>query len=83
MRAPGPDQAGDERMEFIAPGKALARDLVEAGAHAMELEFGDGLQYLVAFHQATFLMLSQRAQSAAGSIFRRSASGVAMPGGGG
>jgi len=53
-----PDQAGDERVEFIAPGQALAGDLVEAGAHAVELEFTHGVEDLMAFHQATFLMLS-------------------------
>ena len=35
----GSDQAGDEWVEFIAPGKALSGDLVEAGAHAVEFEF--------------------------------------------
>ena len=54
----GPDQAGDERIDLIAPGKALAGDLIEAGAHAVELEFAHGLQNLMAFHQAIFLMLS-------------------------
>jgi hypothetical protein len=54
----GPDQAGDERVEFIAPGEALAGDLVEAGAHAVELQFLHGLQDLMAFHQASVLMLS-------------------------
>jgi hypothetical protein len=53
-----PDQAGDQRVEFIAPGQALAGDLVEAGAHAVELQFPHRLEDLVAFHQATFLMLS-------------------------
>ena len=32
----GADQAGDQRIEFVAPGKTLAGDLVEAGAHAVE-----------------------------------------------
>ena len=54
----GPDQAGDERMDLIAPGQALAGDLIEAGAHAVELELAHGLEDLMAFHQATFLMLS-------------------------
>ena len=58
MGALGPDQAGDERIELIAPGQALAGDLVEAGAHAVELQLAHGLQDLMAFHQATFLMLS-------------------------
>ena len=39
-------------------GEALAGDLVEAGAHAVELQFPHGVQDLVTFHQATFLMLS-------------------------
>src|ERR1700692_4493103 len=58
MSAFGPDQAGDERIDLIAPRKALAGDLVEAGAHAVKLEFAHGLQNLMAFHQAIFLMLS-------------------------
>ena len=53
-----PEQAGDERIEFIAPGQALAGDLVEAGAHSMELQFRHDLQDLVTLHQATFLRLS-------------------------
>jgi hypothetical protein len=53
-----PEQAGDEGIEFVTPGQALAGNLVEAGAHAVELEFAHGLQDLMAFHQATFLMLS-------------------------
>src|SRR5271170_7670310 len=39
----GADQAGDERIEFVAPGKTLAGDLVEAGAHAIQFEFAHGL----------------------------------------
>ena len=58
MGAFGPDQAGDERKDLSAPGKALADDLIEAGAHAVELELAHGLEDLMAFHQATFLMLS-------------------------
>lgn len=58
VRALGADQAGDERINLIAPGKTLAGDLIEAGAHAVELEFAHGFQNLMAFHQATFLMLS-------------------------
>ena len=58
MRALGSDQAGNERIDLIAPGKALAGDLIEAGAHAVKLEFAHGFQNLMAFHQATFLMLS-------------------------
>src|SRR6185312_10399896 len=54
----GPDQAGDEGIDLVAPGEALAGDLIEAGAHAVELELAHGLQNLMAFHQATFLMLS-------------------------
>jgi hypothetical protein len=40
-----PEQAGDEWIEFIAPGQALAGDLVEAGAHAVELELAHGLSW--------------------------------------
>ena len=58
MRALGPDQAGDERIDLVTPCQALAGDLVEARAHAVELQFGHGLQDLMAFHQATFRMLS-------------------------
>ena len=54
----GSDQAGNEGEDLIAPGKPLAGDLVEAGAHAIELEPAHGLEDLMAFHQATFLMLS-------------------------
>jgi hypothetical protein len=39
----GADQAGDQRIEFVAPGEALAGDLVEAGAHAVKLEFAHRL----------------------------------------
>src|SRR5437660_7145870 len=35
----GSDQAGDERIDLVAPGKALAGNLIEAGAHAVKLEF--------------------------------------------
>ena len=38
--------------------RLLTGYLVEARAHAVELEFSHGLEDLVAFHQATFLMLS-------------------------
>jgi hypothetical protein len=58
VRAFGADQAGDQRIEFFAPGKALAGYLVEAGAHAVELQLAHGLQNLMAFHQAIFLMPS-------------------------
>ena len=58
MRALGPDQAGDEGIDLVAPGKTLAGNLVEAGAHAVKLQFAHGFQNLVAFHQAIFLMLS-------------------------
>src|ERR1700693_2334598 len=54
----GPDQAGDERIYLIASGKALAGDLIEAGAHAVKLEFAHSFQNLMTFHQAIFLMLS-------------------------
>jgi hypothetical protein len=54
----GADQAGEKRKDLIAPGKPLADDLIEAGAHAVELEFSHRLEDFMAFHQATFLMLS-------------------------
>ncbi|WYJ44347.1 hypothetical protein HAP54_000023275 [Bradyrhizobium sp. 2S1] len=54
----GPDQAGDQRIDLIAPRKTLTGNLIEAGAHAVKLEFAHGLQNLMAFHQAIFLMLS-------------------------
>ena len=58
MRAFRPDQAGDKRIYLVAPGEAFAGDLVEAGAHAIEFELAHGIQDLMAFHQATFLILS-------------------------
>ena len=58
MRAFGPDQAGDERIDLIAPSKTFAGNLIEARTHAVELQFAHGFHNLVAFHQATFLMLS-------------------------
>ena len=54
----GPDQGGDEGIDLVTPGQTLAGNLVEAGAHAVELELAHGLEDLMAFHQATFLMLS-------------------------
>jgi len=45
-------------IDLVTPGKALAGDLVETGAHAVEFEFTHGVEDLMAFHQATFLMLS-------------------------
>ena len=54
----GADQAGKKGKDLIAPGKALAGDLIEAGAHAVQLEFSHRLKDLMALHQATFLMLS-------------------------
>jgi hypothetical protein len=54
----GADQAGEKGKDLIAPGKALAGDLIEAGAHAVEFEFSQCLKDLMALHQATFLMLS-------------------------
>ena len=39
-------------------GLTFAGNLIEAGAHAIELQFAHGLQNLMAFHQAIFLMLS-------------------------
>src|SRR4029077_11733007 len=83
MGALGTDQAGNERIDLIAPGQSLARDLVEAGAHAIELELAHRVQNLVASHEATFLMLSYRRQSAAGSILSCRAWGVVMLGTGG
>ena len=53
-----PDQVGDERIDLIASGKTLTGNLIEAGAHAVELQFAHGFQNLMAFHQAIFLMLS-------------------------
>ena len=58
MRALGPDQAGNERIDLIAARKTLSGNLIEAGSHAVKLEFAHGFQNLVAFHQAIFLMLS-------------------------
>src|SRR6202050_2837964 len=75
------DQTGEERIDLIASGQSLPGNLIEAGAHAVKLQFAHGFQNLVAFHQAIFLMRSYRPQSAAGSILRRSASGVVMLGG--
>jgi len=54
----GADQAGEKGKDLIAPGKALAGDLIEAGAHAVELECSHRLEDLMTLHQATFLMLS-------------------------
>jgi len=54
----GPDEAGDERIDLIAPGKAFAGNLIEVGTHAVKLQFAHGFQDLLAFHQATFLMVS-------------------------
>src|SRR5665213_3853228 len=56
VRSFHPDQAGDERIYLIAPGDAFSGNLVEAGTHAIELQFAHGFQYLMAFHQATLLM---------------------------
>ena len=50
MSVLGTDQAGDQRIDLIPPGQALAGDLVEAGAHAIELELAHRVQNLVAFH---------------------------------
>ena len=54
----GADQTGDEGIELIAPGQPFAGNLIEAGAHAEELQFAHGFHDLMPFHQATFLMLS-------------------------
>ena len=48
----GADQAGEQRVKFLAPVEAFTGHLVEAGAHAVELEAGHGLNDLVTFHQA-------------------------------
>jgi hypothetical protein len=58
VRALGPDQACDQRIDLVAPGQPLAGDLVEAGAHAVELQFAHRLKDLMAFHHATFRKLS-------------------------
>ena len=55
-----PDQTGDERIDLIASGQSLTGNLIEAGAHAVKLQFAHGYQNLVAFHQAIFLMRSYR-----------------------
>ena len=52
------DQAGNERIDLITPCQPFSGNLVEACAHAVELEFGHRLQDLMAFHHATFRMLS-------------------------
>jgi hypothetical protein len=54
----GADQAGEKGKNLIAPAETLAGDLVEAGAHAVQLEFRHRLEDLMVLHQATFLMLS-------------------------
>ena len=54
----GLDQASDERIDLIAPGKTFTGNFIEAGAHAVKLQLAHGLQNLVAFHQAIFLMPS-------------------------
>jgi hypothetical protein len=54
----GANQTGEEGKDLITPIEALASDLVEAGAHAVELEFSHRLEDLMALHQATFLILS-------------------------
>ena len=58
MRAFGPDEAGDQRVDFVAPDQPLAGDLVETRPHAVELQFAHGVKDFMAFHQATFRMLS-------------------------
>jgi len=54
----GADQAGDEGVDLVAPGHALASDLVEAGAPAVELEAAHGVEDFMAFHHRGVLMLS-------------------------
>jgi hypothetical protein len=58
VRALRSDQGGEEGIDLVTPHETLASDLVEAGAHPVELELAHGVQNLMAFHQATFLMLS-------------------------
>src|ERR1700736_5767800 len=58
VRVLGADQTGNERIDLIAPCQAFAGDLIEAGAHTIELEPAHGLEDFMTFHQATFLMLS-------------------------
>ena len=58
VRAFGPEQAGDERIDLITSGQALAGNRIKAGAHAVELQFAHGVQNLMTFHHATCLMLS-------------------------
>jgi hypothetical protein len=36
-----PDQAGEQGIEFVAPAQVFSDDLVEARAHAVELEVGN------------------------------------------
>ena len=57
----GADQAGQERIEFFAASQPLAGDLVEAGAHAVELELGHGLDDLVSLHHAAWVLVLRRA----------------------
>src|SRR5258708_15593757 len=42
----GPDQAGDERIYLIAPGKTFTGNLIEAGAHAVKLQFTHCVRHL-------------------------------------
>ena len=58
MGALGPDQAGEQRVDLVTPDQPLTSNLVEAGTHPVQLEFTHGLQDLMAFHYATFRMLS-------------------------
>ena len=52
------DQVGDQRIDLVAPHQPLAGNFVEAGTHAVELQFAHGFQDLMAFHHATFRRLS-------------------------
>ena len=58
VRALGSDQAGKQWIDLVAPRQPLAGDLVEAGAHAVELQLAQGIQDVMAFHHATFRRLS-------------------------
>ena len=83
----GADQAGQQGIEVLAPRGSLADHLVEAGAHAVELQVGHRLDDLVSFHHVACILVvrraSYRAQSAIGSALSLSASGVVMLGAGG
>ena len=54
----GAQETGQQGIDLVTAHQPLAGDLVETGPHAMKLEVPHGLEDLVAFHHATFLMLS-------------------------